>query len=121
MGKLLGRRDDDGLDLRGQAAVGVRNGFLVVEVHHVADAADDMPDAQLAADLDGQAVIGHDAHAVGHVGGGLPDDIHFLFVREEAAFVLVDTDGDNDLIEHRQGTAENVEVPRGEWIERARE
>ena len=120
MGELLGRGDDYGLYVRGHAAVGVGYRPFVLEVEHVPDPAHDMVYAQLAADVDGQPVIFDHAHPV-HAGDGLPYDILFLGVGEETHLVLVDSYGDDHVVEHGQGAGEYVEVPGREGVEGPRE
>ena len=120
MGELLGRRNDDGLDVRGQAAVRVGDGALGLEVDHVPDTADDVVDAQFVAGVDGEVAILDDRDA-GKPLRSLPDDVEPLLHVEEAALVLVDTHGDDHFVEHREGTLENVQMTGRERVERAGE
>ena len=117
MRELLGRRDDDGLDVRGQAAVRVGDGALGLEVDHVPHAADDVVDAQLVAGVDREVLILDDRHA-GQPFGGLPDDAQALVHVEEAALVLVDAHGDDDFVEHRERAFEDIQMAGRERVER---
>ena len=121
VGVLLTGRDEDGLDVGGDVAVGVRNGLFRVEVHEVAYAPDDVADAQAPADFDGQAVVFEHLHAIAERSGCLADDVQPLFIVEKSLFVLVEADGDHDGVEHRQGPFQDVEVAGGKRVERAGE
>jgi hypothetical protein len=120
MGEFLGGRDDDGLNIRGQAAVGIRYAALILEIKHVAHAADYVMYAKFAADVDGKSIVIDYADAL-HAGCGLADNVYLLLGREESALILVDTNCHHDLIEHRERARENIEVPFGKRIEGPRE
>lgn len=107
MGEFLGGRNDYGLDFGGQAAIGIGNGTLGLEVDHIPYAAHDVAYAQFAAGVDGEVGIFDDPY-VGHAGSGTANYFEFLLVGEEAAFVLVDTHGDYDLIEHGEGASKDI-------------
>ena len=57
MGIFLSGRYDDCLDIRSELAVCIGNRPLRLEVYHVPDATDNVPDAELAAFVDSQIVI----------------------------------------------------------------
>ena len=117
MCKLLGSRNDHGLYLGSDAAVGIGDGAFVLEIEHVAHSSDDMMDAELTACIYCEAVVFRDTHAL-HTGRRLTDYVHALVHVEEAAFILVDTDRHHYLVEHREGSLENIEMACGKRIER---
>ena len=120
VGELLRSRDYYGFNLGSETAVGIRDAALVFEVEHVPDAPDYVAYAELAADVYGEPVVIDDLHSL-HAGCGLADDIQFLLRGEEPALVLVDTYSYDDLVEHREGAAEYIEMPFGKRIEGPRE
>ena len=120
MREFLCGRDDDSLDFRSKTAVGIRDGTLVLEIKHVPDAPYYMGDTQLAAGIDSKVVVFDYLDPV-HTADSLAYDIHTLVHAEESAFVLVDTDCDDDFIEHSQRPAENIQMAGGKRIERSRE
>ena len=113
---FLGGGDDDGFDFGGEAAVGVGDCAFVFEVEHVADAADDVMDAEVAADVYGKAVVFNDFDVL-QTGGGLADYVFLDVSGVEAALVLVDADCDYDFVEHGEGAPQYVEVPCSERVE----
>ena len=56
-----------------------------------------------------------------HLTGGLPDDVEALLHRKESPLVLVDADRDDDFIEHRQSSGEDVQVSDRKRIKRSGE
>ena len=119
MRKLLGSRNDDGLDIRSQFTVGIRNRPLCLEIDHVPDATHNVPDAQFAALVDGQVVILDDTHAL-KTGSGLTDDLHPLFIGEESPFVYIDTDSHDHFVKHRKSPLQDIEMAGCKRIERSR-
>ena len=113
-------RDDNGLDLRSQAAVGIGNGTLVLEIEHIPHTPYDVTDAQIAADIDGESVILNYAYIV-EAFGSLKDNAFLLFVGIEPGLVLVHTDSDYYLVEHCQSAPQDVEMSCSERIERSGE
>lgn len=119
VGELLRRGDDNGFNIRGKASVSIRYRTFIVEIDHVSDAAHNVMDSQLAADVDGKAVIGHDFHT-SHALASLAYYVETGFLAVEAAFVLIDTDSHNDIVEHGECTFEDIEMTRSERVEGAR-
>lgn len=120
MGKLLGGRYYYGLDLGSEPAVSVRDCALILEIKHVAHASYDMVYTHLAAHVDRETIIVDYADTFDPI-DGLAYDVHPLFSIEEATLVLVDADGDDNPVEHRQRPLENVEMAGGERVERSGE
>ena len=116
VGELLGCRDYDGLDIRGQAPVGIGYRPLVLEIQHVPDTPDYVMDSQFPARIDSEGVVFYDVHPF-KVTYDLTDDVHSLFHREESPLVLVDTHSHGNLVEHRKGPLEDIEMAGSEWIE----
>ena len=116
MGELLGSRNYYRLDIRSKLAVCICNRAFGLEIDHVPDTSDDMMDTQLAALVDRKVVILDDADTF-HACCSLPDDVHSFFVREESPLVYIDSHGNDNLIEHRQGSLENVQMSCSERVE----
>ena len=117
MGKLLGRRDDDGFNLGSQAAVCVGDGPFVFKIEHVAHAPHYVAYAKVAADVDGKSVVLNDFDIL-KPGSGLAYDALFLIVGIKAPLVLVDADGNDHVVEHCKGAPQDVEVTCGKGVER---
>ncbi len=118
--KLLGGRDDDGLDLRSQPAVGIGNRPFVLEVQHVAYTPDNVAYAEVAAHVNGEPVIFNYLNIV-QPGSGLAYNAFLLLIGVEARFVLVDAYCDHYIVEHGEGAAQNIQVTGRKGIERSRE
>jgi hypothetical protein len=116
MSKLLRRRNDDCLYLGGESAVGVGNRSLGLEIDHVSDTPDYMTDAKFTTYVNGKVIIMNDSHTF-HSGSSLTDDIDLLVIRKETPFSYIDSHGNHDLIKHRKGSLQNVQMTCGEWIE----
>ena len=120
MGEFLSGRYDNSLNLGSEAAVGVCDGPFGLEVDHVSNPSHNMTDTELAAGIDSKVVILDDGDSF-HPCSRLADNIEFLVHLEEAALVLIDTDGDNDLVEHGKRPVQNIQMTCCERIERSRE
>ena len=116
VGEFLGSRDDDRLYLRGEAAVGIGDGAFLLEIEHIAYAADDVGYAEIAAHINRKPIVFNNLHAVKPV-CGLTYDIHSLLVCVESSLVLVHTNCNHYGIKHSEGALENIEVPCGERVE----
>ena len=116
MREVLRGRYDDGLDVGGEPAVRVGGALLGVEVGHVAHTTHYVMYPEAAAGIDGEAVVIDDAYTL-HAPGGLSDYFLLLSRGIESAFVLVDADGDDNLVKDRKSPLENVEMSFGERVE----
>ena len=116
MGIFLCSRDNDSLDIRSELSVRIRYRPLCLEVDHVADSPDDVPDAEFTALIDGQIVILDDADTF-KAACSLTYDIHPLLIGEETPLVYIDTDSHDHLIEHGKGPLQNVEMSGCKRIE----
>lgn len=116
MGEFLGGRNDYRLDIWGEAAVGVGDRALSLEIDHIAHSPDNHVDAKFAAGIYGKIVVLDDTDTLETL-DGLIDYGHLGIHVEEAAFVLVDTHGDNYLVEHRQGALEDIQMAGCERVE----
>ena len=74
MGIFLGGRNDDGVDVRRQMTVSVRDRLFIVKIGHIPDPSDYMPDAQLFTEIDSEAIITHDPDSAQPL-SGLRDDV----------------------------------------------
>ena len=119
MRKLLGSRNDDGLDIRSKLTVGIRNRPLCLEIDHVPDTTHNVPDAKLTALVDGQVVILNDTHTL-KTCSRLPDDLDPLLVREESPLVYIDAYSHDHFVKHRQSPLQDIEMAGCKWIERSR-
>lgn len=120
MRKLLGGRDDDGLDFRRQFPVRVCYGTLRLEINHIPDTAHDVPDAELVTSIYGEVVILDDAHPLKPL-DCLTDDVDTLVHIEEAAFVLIDSDSHDHFVEHCQCPFQYIQMSCSKRVERPRE
>ena len=100
-------------------AVRVSDRLLVVEIRHIPYSPDNVADTEFAADVDGKAFIMNDSNTV-NAFCGLTDDVLTLLHREEAALVLIDSHGHDNLVEDGQGPCEDVQMACREWIKRPR-
>ena len=119
MSELLCSRDDDRLYVRSEAPVGVGYRPLVLEIEHIAYASHYMLDAEFAALVDRKGVV-FDYFNTFESLSYLTDYVNPLVHRKESPLVLVDTDRHDYLVEHREGTLEDIEVTCGEGIEGSR-
>ena len=120
MSKFLSSRNDYRLDLRGKPAVSISDGPLRLEIYHIPYTSYDMADAELATDVDREVIIMKDTHSF-NPGSGLTYDIDLLFAGEEPLLSYVYSHCDDNLIKHRQGSLQDVQMACSKWVERSRE
>ena len=116
MGEFLGGRNDYGLDFRGETTVRIRNGAFGLEIEHIPYSSYYMLDTKRLAGVDSQVVVLYDPDVV-HPRNGLAYYLQTLPVGEESPLVLIDAHGDDDLVEHSQGSFQNVEMSCGKGVE----
>lgn len=115
-GRMLGRREEkDGVDTR-HLPIDLGNGPLELEIGGGAKPADDVATAELTGEIDSQAVVGldGDARLVGKDG---LDEIDTLLGSEEAPLIGIDTDSDNNLVEHFKTARDDALVTDSEGVE----
>ena len=109
MGELLGGRDYDGLDVRSQPAVRVRNRAFCLEIDHVAHSPYDMVDAEFTTLVNSKVVVLDYTHAFQSF-RGLTDDVNTLLIRKEASLVYIDSHSNDHFVEHGQRPLQDIEV-----------
>ena len=111
-------KEQEGFDAR-YVAVEVGNGFFVFKVGDGAYSAQDGRGPLLSGFVDGEVVVGDDFDAR-FLGKQFLQHLDSLFRREEAAFGVVDANGDDDFVEDVQRSSRYRLVSQREGVEGAR-
>jgi len=104
------------LDAPAYDVIELRDGFFVIEVGRVAQA------AQQEAGTDALAVVGREVFKAVHTHTrfffkDLTQPFHALFVGEQVFFGAVDAYRHDDLVKQRQGSFHQVHMTNGDWVE----
>ena len=108
-GVAAGGLEEDGFDIRGEAAVHEGHLELVLVVGDGADAAQDGGAAEGAGEVDHEPVKSGDGDVV-EGGGGFAEHLGALFDGEEGIFDRVDEDGDGEVLKEERAALDQVDV-----------
>lgn len=112
------RNQENRLDAVADDVIELGNGFFVVEIGGIAEAAQEVARADAFAVIGGEVFKIVNFHA-GVFGENLAQPFEALVEREKVFFDGIDADGDDDFVEQRQGTFHQINVAEGDGVKRA--